>query len=75
LSGKLVSGLHIDGRGWLWEVGNDRQLAVYDGQAWRTVTTPDLGSVRRITSDPDGRLWLVGDRGIAVYDPAKDDLP
>lgn len=72
LDGKSISGLHVDGHGWLWEVGSDQQLAVYDGRAWRTITTPDLGSMRRITSDPDGRLWLVGDHGIAVYDPAKD---
>jgi hypothetical protein len=28
-----------------------------------------------MTTGPDGRMWLIGDRGIAVYDPAQDKQP
>jgi len=75
LNSRWVSQLQVDQRGWLWEVGNDQQLAVYDGQAWRTVATPDLGTIKRIADDRDGGLWFMGDRGIAMYDPAKDKQP
>jgi ligand-binding sensor domain-containing protein len=75
LSGRDVLGLYIDQRGWLWEVGNGQQLAVYDGQNWRTIAMPDLGTVKRIAGAPDGRLWVVGERGVAVYDPKLDKRP
>ncbi len=32
---------------------------------WRTAQNPSA----------DGRIWVIGDRGIAVYDPAADKQP
>ncbi len=39
------------------------------------IDPPDVGTLRDETFGPDGRVWLVGDRGIAVYDPTKDKQP
>jgi ligand-binding sensor domain-containing protein len=37
--------------------------------AWQSTNPPDVGTIRDETVGPDGRVWIVGDRGIAVYDP------
>jgi|GEM_PF-4953917 len=42
---------------------------------WQVTNPPDVGHIQDEARGPDGRIWFVGDRGIAVYDPAKDDRP
>jgi ligand-binding sensor domain-containing protein len=59
---------HFDSRSWLW-VYDGVNLFRYDGQAWRPAHQPRVGTVQDMTSGPDGRVWIVGDRGVAVYDP------
>ncbi len=36
---------------------------------------PAVGTIRDEVVSPDGRVWIAGDRGVAVYDPAKDAQP
>jgi len=59
-----------DSQNRFWAALSD-MLPVYDGKAWRRITTP-LRQIRELTSGPDGRIWIVGDIGIAVYNPAMD---
>jgi hypothetical protein len=42
---------------------------------WQVANPPDVGSVHDEALGPDGRIWFVGDYGIAVYDPTKDIQP
>jgi ligand-binding sensor domain-containing protein len=57
---------------WLFDY---QDLWLYDGQTWRLAQQPDIGFVRDMASDPAGRVWVAGDRGIAVYDPALESQP
>jgi streptogramin lyase len=38
---------------------------------WQIANLPDVGPIQDEALDPNGRIWFVGDRGVAVYDPAK----
>ena len=65
---------YFDTRSWLW-VYDGADLHRYDGQAWHTARQPDVGDIQDMTTGPDGRVWIVGDHGVAVYEPAIDELP
>lgn len=62
---------YFDSHSWLW-VYDGVNLFRYAGKAWRTMHQPEVGFIADMTTGPDGRVWIVGDRGIAVYDPAAD---
>ncbi len=70
--GNWITALYVDQTDRLWAANLYQQLAVYDGQTWRTFATPGIGTVFRIADAPDGRMWFVGNAGLAVYDPAQD---
>ena len=36
---------------------------------WPSDNLPEVGTIRDETLGPDGRVWIVGDHGVAVYDP------
>jgi len=64
----------VDNQDQLWaEVG--QALMINNGSAWRTITLPIAMTNRKLTSDPDGRIWIIGDEGVAVYNPAADKRP
>ena len=63
----------VDSQNRLWTALSDA-LLLYDGKTWRRIETP-LRQIRELSSGPDGRIWIVGDIGIAVYDPAADKQP
>jgi len=63
----------VDSQNRLWAALSDT-LQVYDGKSWRRIATP-LRQIRELTGGPDGRIWIVGDIGIAVYDPAAGKQP
>jgi hypothetical protein len=65
---------YFDSRSWLW-VHDGVNLFRYDGQAWKTMYPPGVGFIADMTTGPDGRVWIVGERGIAVYDSAQDTQP
>jgi ligand-binding sensor domain-containing protein len=65
--GKLRQ-LYADRAGRLW-ASLDDELAIRDGKTWQRIATP-VGVIRKITGGPDGRIWVWGSQGIAVYDPA-----
>jgi len=66
--------LYVDSRDQLWaDVG--QALMVYNGKTWHTITLPIAMTDRRLTGGPDGRIWIIGDEGVAVYDPAADRQP
>ena len=44
---------------------------MYDGKAWRSISTP-VKTIDELRAGPDGRIWVVGYNGLAVYDPAVD---
>jgi ligand-binding sensor domain-containing protein len=67
-----LSALHATDQ--LWAVDRNT-LALYVDDTWRHIPTPMLGNISRLAGSPDGRIWLMGDRGIAVYDPAADRRP
>jgi ligand-binding sensor domain-containing protein len=69
-----LNSLHVDTADRLWLLGQNT-LVMFDGRTWRNISAPDIGYVSRITSSPDGRIWLIGQRGIAVYDPTRDATP
>jgi ligand-binding sensor domain-containing protein len=71
--GGALQQLTVDSQNRLWAALNE-SLSVYDGMSWRGIATP-LRQIRVLTSGPDGRIWLVGDIGVAVYDPAADKQP
>jgi ligand-binding sensor domain-containing protein len=52
----------------------DNEVMVYDGKIWHYIKSP-IGPVRELTSGLDGRVRLISDEGVAVYDPAKDKRP
>ena len=63
----------VDSQNRLWAALSDT-LHVYDGKTWRCIETP-LRQIGELTNGPDGRIWIVGDIGIAVYNPAADKQP
>ena len=65
---------YFDSRSWLW-VYDGVNLFRFDGQAWQPANQPKVGTVQDMTSGPDGRVWIVGERGVAIYDPALDHQP
>jgi ligand-binding sensor domain-containing protein len=65
--------LYVDQQGRLWS-GLDDDLAIRNGKTWQRIATP-AGVIRKITGSSDGRIWIVGDKGIAMYDPAADKQP
>jgi hypothetical protein len=73
--GTWITTLQVDQADRLWVANLYGQLAVYDGQQWRTFLTPGIGTVYRSAAAPDGRLWFAGSQGVARYDPAQDKLP
>jgi ligand-binding sensor domain-containing protein len=67
--------LAVDGQNRLWAFSLDRGvLWRYDGKAWQRVDPP-IHDIRELTSGPDGRVWVLGASGVAVYDPAADMQP
>jgi ligand-binding sensor domain-containing protein len=69
----VMQSMAVDNQNRLWAVSGD-VLSVFDGKNWRSVSTP-MRQIRELVGGPDGRIWLVGDLGVAVYDPAKDKQP
>jgi ligand-binding sensor domain-containing protein len=63
---------YFDSRSWLW-VYDGVNLFRYDDRAWKPAHQPNVGHIQDMTAGPDGRVWLVGDRGVAVYDPTADE--
>lgn len=70
---RALQQLTVDSRNRLWGAAGS-VLSVYDGKSWLSTGTP-MRQIRELTSGPDGRIWIVGEIGIAVYDPAADKLP
>ncbi len=67
--------LHVDAQSRLW-ITDGETLSRYDGRDWRDMALPRFGSiVQRMLEAPDGRIWLAGDEGVAVYDPAREAQP
>jgi hypothetical protein len=64
--------LYADDR--LWAIDRNT-LALYADGTWRYIPTPRLGNISQLAGGPDGRIWLMGDAGVAVYDPAADKQP
>ena len=62
--------LTVDSRNRLWAAAGDT-LQMYDGKAWRSISTP-VKTIDELRAGPDGRIWVVGYNGLAVYDPAVD---
>jgi ligand-binding sensor domain-containing protein len=65
---------YFDSRSWVW-LYDYADLLLYNGQTWQPARQPDVGPIRDMASDPDGRVWLVGDHGVAVYDPSHAATP
>jgi ligand-binding sensor domain-containing protein len=65
---------YFDSRSWLW-IHDGVNLFRYNGQAWQSAHQPNVGPIQDMTTGPDGRVWVVGDRGVAVYDPMADKQP
>jgi hypothetical protein len=66
--------LTVDSRNRLWvALANNDVLWFYDGKSWQHVQS--FLSINDLTSGPDGRIWISGHQGIAVYDPSKDQQP
>jgi hypothetical protein len=65
--------LYVDARSRLW-AGMMGLLVVNDGQGWRNIPL-SVGMISKLTGGPDGRIWVIGDKGIGVYDPAADKQP
>jgi hypothetical protein len=62
---KSLRGLWLD-RSEVWAVGDDSTLFHYVGQVWESVALPGLDagvSLRAVTGDGSGRLWVAGDGG------------
>ncbi len=59
-----------DPSGQLWLSLRD-DLRRFDGTRWQSDTAPAIGALNTLTVAPDGRRWFTGERGIAVYDPAR----
>lgn len=59
-----------DPSGQLWLSLRD-DLLRFDGTRWQSDTAPAIGALNTLAVAPDGRLWFSGERGIAVYDPAR----
>lgn len=74
-SATWLTALYVDQADQLWVANLYGQLALYDGQQWSIFDTPGIGTVYRIASAPDGRLWFAGNQGVTAYDPAQDKLP
>ena len=70
----IMVDLHVDDADRLWLL-SENTLVMFDGQTWHNIATPDIGFPGRVTSAPDGRIWLIGQSGLAVYDPTKDTQP
>ena len=70
---RVLQSLTVDSHSRLWASLGDK-LQVYDGKNWRDVAPP-MRQIRELASGPDGRIWIVGDLGVAVYDPAMDRQP
>ena len=43
---------------------------MYDGHNWQRIPLPSIGYVTELTGDANGRVWMAGGDGVAVYDPA-----
>ena len=81
---RVVQQLYVDDQDRLWAsipsreggqtVNENDVVAVYDDRTWRHISAP-VGAIRKLTGGPDGRIWVIGDRGIAVYDPSADKGP
>ena len=69
---QALSALYANDR--LWAI-DQNTLAFYANGEWRHIPTAAIGNISELTGGPDGRLWLSGDRGVAVYDPRKDQQP
>ena len=65
---------YFDSRSGLW-VYDGVNLFRYAGQAWQTMHQPNVGFIADMTTGPDGRVWIAGERGVAVYDPTQDKQP
>lgn len=72
--------LTVDNRNRLWAAFSN-VLLLYNGKTWRRISPP-LWDIDRMTSSPDGRIWVTGRNSwatmhntIAVYDPAADKQP
>ncbi len=65
-----ITTLMIDSRGDLW-AGYSEGLVRYDGKRWEHIESNfHLGVVQAIDRDRQGRIWVGGENGLSVYDPA-----
>jgi hypothetical protein len=46
-------------------VGNSDGVLKYDGARWRLIPLPDGGGVLSMATDPEGRLWIAAETGVA----------
>jgi ligand-binding sensor domain-containing protein len=69
---RVLQRLFVDSRNRLWAAADG--LKLYDGRAWRSLPLA-VGAIRELTSGPNGRVWILGASGVAVYDPAADKQP
>lgn len=69
---QALSALYANDR--LWAI-DQNTLALYTDRAWRHIPTPAIGNIIKLAGESDGRIWLISDSGIAVYDPALDQQP
>ncbi|MEY2929472.1 MAG: hypothetical protein RL033_221 [Pseudomonadota bacterium] len=63
---KTLRGVWLQGDE-LWAVGDEAQLLHYVGEHWEAVALPDVPvstSLRGVTGDGSGRMWVVGDGGL-----------
>lgn len=78
LSHNEVRALLRDSRGFLW-VGTANGLNRFDGYDFK-VFLPDAPGTNSISGEaiaalaegPDGRIWIAHNRGLDIYDPARD---
>jgi hypothetical protein len=65
--------MYVDGQDRLW-VGMLGLLVVDDGRGWQNIPL-SVGMISKLTGGPDGRIWVIGEKGVGVYDPAADKQP
>jgi streptogramin lyase len=65
--------LYVDDQNRLW-ISVEGGLIMGDQQTFRHIPL-SVGTISRLTSGPDGRIWVIGDKGVGVYDPKADKLP
>lgn len=82
LPGAVVNGIHqhVDGSIWLATSGGIARVNLLSGLDALRFEVPaalageDIGAVHGLLSDPRGRLWLGGNRGLFRFDPERASL-